>query len=105
MEEVDWTASEGKWIMKEKPGSVMTLNTDLVLLAMGFVHCIHEGLIKEFGLELDPKGNIKVDADFQTSEPKVFAAGDAVTGASLVVRAIRQGRILAKAVDKFLKPD
>jgi len=102
VEEVDWIASEGKWVMKEKPGSVMTLDADLVLMAMGFVHCIHEGIIKEFDLELDPRGNIKVGRDFQTSGKKVFAAGDAVTGASLVVRAIRQGRILAKAVDTFL---
>jgi len=102
MEEVDWISAEGKWVMKEKPGTVMTLDADLVLLAMGFVHCVHEGIIKEFELELDPRGNIKVGPDFQTSGKKVFAAGDAVTGASLVVRAIRQGRILAKAVDKFL---
>ena len=102
VEEVDWFSAEGKWVMKEKPGTVMTLDADLVLLAMGFVHCVHEGIIKEFELELDPRGNIKVGPDFQTSGKKVFAAGDAVTGASLVVRAIRQGRILAKAVDKFL---
>lgn len=102
VEEVDWFSSEGKWVMKEKPGSVMTLDADLVLMAMGFVHCVHEGIIKEFDLELDPRGNIKVGTDFQTSGSKVFAAGDAVTGASLVVRAIRQGRVLAKAVDKFL---
>ena len=102
VEEVDWISAEGKWVMKEKPGTVMTLDADLVLLAMGFVHCVHEGIIKEFELELDPRGNIKVGPDFQTSGKKVFAAGDAVTGASLVVRAIRQGRILAKAVDKFL---
>ena len=102
VEEVDWISSEGKWVMKEKPGTVMTLDADLVLMAMGFVHCVHEGIIKEFDLELDPRGNIKVSTDFQTSGRKVFAAGDAVTGASLVVRAIRQGRVLAKAVDKFL---
>jgi glutamate synthase (NADPH/NADH) small chain len=103
VEEVDWITSEGKTIMQGKPGSVMTLDADLVLLAMGFVHCIHEDVIREFDLALDPKGNIKIDTGFQTSEPKVFAAGDAVTGASLVVRAIRQGRSLAKAVDGFLK--
>jgi len=103
IEEVDWDTSGGKPVMIAKPGSVMTLNTDLVLLAMGFVHCIHEGIIKEFNLALDARGNIKVNTGFQTSEQKVFAAGDAVTGASLVVRAIFQGRILAKAVDKFIQ--
>jgi glutamate synthase (NADPH) small chain len=102
VEEVEWDFQAGKPVMKTKPGSVMKMDADLVLLAMGFVHCIHEGLIKELDLELDPKGNIKVDTDFQTSQLKVFAAGDAVSGASLVVRAIRQGRILAKSVDHFL---
>jgi glutamate synthase (NADPH/NADH) small chain len=70
---------------------------------MGFVHCMHEGIVSEFGLELDPRGNIKVDQQFRTSTPGVFAAGDAATGASLVVRAIFQGRNLAGAVDNFLK--
>ena len=65
---------------------------DLVLLAMGFVHCIHEGIAGEFGLEFDPRGNIRVDKNFRTSKEKVFAAGDATIGASLVVRAIFQGR-------------
>ena len=103
IEEVEWNSSAGKPVMKEKPGSAMMLEADLVLLAMGFVHCIHEGIIKEFDLELDPKGNIKVGTDFHTSQTNIFAAGDAVIGASLVVRAIHQGRIVAKAVDKFLR--
>jgi glutamate synthase (NADPH/NADH) small chain len=103
MEEVEWNYSPGKPVMNVKPGTVKMLEADLVLLAMGFVHCIHEGIIKEFDLELDPKGNIKVDTDFHTSKTKIFAAGDSVTGASLVVRAIHQGRIMAKAVDKFLR--
>jgi len=95
---VPGTASTGEEAIRKAE----LTNADLVLMAMGFVHCVHEGIIKEFELELDPRGNIKVGTDFQTSGRKVFAAGDAVTGASLVVRAIRQGRVLAKAVDKFL---
>jgi glutamate synthase (NADPH/NADH) small chain len=70
---------------------------------MGFVHCVHEGIAEEFGLEFDSRGNIKVDQHFQTNKPKVFAAGDAAIGASLVVRAIAQGRNLARSVDKYLK--
>jgi glutamate synthase (NADPH/NADH) small chain len=101
--EVDWVKVNGKHTMEEKPSSALILDADLVLLAMGFVHCIHDGIVKEFDLELDAKGNIKVDAGFQTSKQKVFAAGDSVSGASLVVRAINQGRNLAKSVNTYLK--
>ena len=101
--EVEWFKADGKLSMKEKPNSNQMLDADLVLLALGFVHCVHEGIIKEFDLELDGRGNIKVTTGFQTNKQKVFAAGDSVTGASLVVRAIYQGRNLAKAVDNFLK--
>ena len=101
--EVDWVNSNGKMTMVEKPGTTRMIEADLVLLAMGFVHCVHEGLAGEFELEFDPRGNIKVGKDFQTSKSKVFAAGDATIGASLVVRAIFQGRSMARAVDKFLQ--
>jgi glutamate synthase (NADPH) small chain len=103
IQEMEWDNADGKPVMKEKPNASLILNADLVLLAMGFVHCIHEGIVKDLGLELDARGNIKIDNGFQTSKSKVFAAGDAVTGASLVVRAIYHGRNLAKAVDKFLQ--
>ncbi len=101
--EVDWIRENGKMTLVEKPDTTHLIDADLVLLAMGFVHCIHEGIAGEFGLEFDARGNIKVDHQFQTSKPKVFSAGDAATGASLVVRAIFQGRSLARAVDNFLK--
>ena len=101
--EVDWVNDNGRMTMIEKPGTGRKIEADLVLLAMGFVHCIHEGLAAELGLEFDGRGNIKVGRNFQTSKPGVFAAGDATTGASLVVRAIFQGRSLAKAVDNYLK--
>jgi len=103
MVEVEWSRSNGKMQMIEKPSSQILMDADLVLLAMGFVHCVHEGLVQELGLELDNKGNIKVNTAFQTNIPRIFAAGDSVMGASLVVRAIYQGRNLAKAVDSFLK--
>ena len=70
---------------------------------MGFVHPVHEGMIKTLGLELDPRGNVKADTDaYQSSNPKVFACGDMRRGQSLVVWAIREGRQAAHAVDKFL---
>jgi glutamate synthase (NADPH/NADH) small chain len=103
MVEVEWNRLNGSMQMVEKPTSLFLMDADLVLLAMGFVHCVHEGLVNEFGLELDKKGNIKVNSTFQTNIPRIFAAGDSVMGASLVVRAIYQGRSLAKAVDSFLK--
>ena len=85
------------------PGSEFDLKADLVLLAMGFVHPVHEGMIKTLGLELDQRGNVKADTEkYQSSNPKVFAAGDMRRGQSLVVWAIREGRQAAHAVDKYL---
>lgn len=101
--EVEWVYENGKTRMVEKPGTKRIIGADLILLAMGFVHCTHEGIAEEFGLEFDPRGNIKVDNNFRTSREKVFAAGDATIGASLVVRAIFQGRNLARSVDNFLR--
>src|SRR5262249_41522800 len=88
---------------KPIPATEFELPADLVLLAMGFVHPVHEGLIKSLGVELDPRGNVKADTfAYQSSNPKVFAAGDMRRGQSLVVWAIREGRQCAHAVDKFL---
>ncbi len=101
---VEWNQDEnGRWQMKEIPGSEFTLDADLVLLAMGFVHPVHEGLIQELGPELDPRGNVKADTqNYRTSIDKVFAAGDMRRGQSLVVWAIREGRQAARAVDEYL---
>jgi glutamate synthase (NADPH/NADH) small chain len=88
---------------KPVPGTEFELDADLVLLAMGFVHPVHDGMIKSLGLDLDPRGNVKADQiAYQTSVPKVFAAGDMRRGQSLVVWAIREGRQCAHAIDKFL---
>jgi glutamate synthase (NADPH/NADH) small chain len=88
---------------KPIPGTEFEVKADLVLLAMGFVSPVHEGMIQELGLELDPRGNVKATTDaYQTSNPKVFAAGDMRRGQSLVVWAIREGRQAAHAVDKYL---
>jgi glutamate synthase (NADPH/NADH) small chain len=74
-----------------------------VLLAMGFVHPVHEGLLKTLGVELDQRGNVRANfVDYQTSKPNVFSAGDMRRGQSLVVWAIREGRLCAQSIDKFL---
>ena len=84
-------------------GSEFELKADLVLLAMGFVHPLAEGMLEELGVELDSRGNIKADTvAYATSREKVFTAGDMRRGQSLVVWAIREGRQAAHAVDKYL---
>ena len=89
--------------MQPVPGTEFELKADLVLLAMGFVHPVHEGMLKALGLALDPRGNVKANTDdYRTSIDKVFAAGDMRRGQSLVVWAIREGRQCAHAIDKFL---
>jgi glutamate synthase (NADPH/NADH) small chain len=89
--------------MKPVPGSEFELKADLVLLAMGFVHPVHEGMIKSLGIALDARGNVRADTNaYQSSLEKVFAAGDMRRGQSLVVWAIREGRQAAHAVDKYL---
>jgi len=90
---------------KFKPiaGKEFEIEADLVLLAMGFVHPVHEGMVKALDVALDARGNVSADTQsYQTSLPKVFAAGDMRRGQSLVVWAIREGRQCAHAVDKFL---
>ena len=89
--------------MKEIPGSEFSLDTDMVLLAMGFTGPQKFGAIEQFGVKLDARGNVAVDRDGQTSEQGVFAAGDIAVGPSLVVRAIAAGRKIAETVDAFLK--
>ena len=89
--------------MKPIEGSEFELKADLVLLAMGFVHPIHKGMIEGAKVELDERGNVKANTtDYKTSIPGLYAAGDMRRGQSLVVWAIREGRQAAKAVDEFL---
>jgi glutamate synthase (NADPH/NADH) small chain len=95
--------ASGAMKLAEIPGTEMTIRADLVLLAMGFVHPVHDGMIKASGVELDGRGNVKADTEgYRTSLSKVFAAGDMRRGQSLVVWAIREGRQCARAVDEFL---
>ena len=98
---VDWYKKKGQWQFKEVPGSDFTIEVDLVMLAMGFVHVAHQGLVKHLQLKLDPRGNVEVN-NYQTSCDWVFAAGDTVSGASLVVRAIDSGRRAAAAIHRKL---
>jgi glutamate synthase (NADPH/NADH) small chain len=92
--------------MHEVPGSEFSIPADLVLLAMGFVHPVHEGLVEGLGVELDPRGNVRATTqDFATSEAGVFAAGDVRRGQSLVVWAQWEGREAARAVDAYLAGD
>jgi glutamate synthase (NADPH) small chain len=101
---VDWQKDvTGAMKMIEVPGSEFEIKADLVLLAMGFVGPVQAGLLEQFGVARDARSNVKADTDtYQTSVPKVFAAGDMRRGQSLVVWAIREGRQAARSVDEFL---
>ncbi len=94
-------ANGGRPEMKEIPGSEFTLDTDIVLLAMGFLHVKHDSLVEGLKLELDPMGNVKVGKSYMTNVPGVFACGDAAFGASLVVRALNHGKKSASAVQDY----
>ncbi len=93
----------GAMAMHEIPGSEFEMPADMVLLAMGFVHPIHEGMLADLDLALDGSGNVEADtSDYRTSVDRVFTAGDMRRGQSLVVWAIREGRQCARAVDAHL---
>lgn len=100
--QVEWIKTSKGWRTKDLPDTDFTLQADLVLLALGFVHVVHDGLVRDLDLQLDGMGNIKTQ-NHQTSQPWVFAAGDAAVGASLVVRAIKGGRDAAAAIDHWLR--
>ena len=101
---VDWSQDEsGQWKMTEIEGSEFTLKADVVFLAMGFVHPVHEGMLEELAVAQDSRGNVAANMDdYKTSLDKVFSAGDMRRGQSLVVWAIREGRQCAASVDTFL---
>jgi glutamate synthase (NADPH/NADH) small chain len=94
--------ASGRATMNEIPGSEFEVETELVLLALGFLHPEHEGMLADLGVELDARGNVKVDESRMTSVPGVFAAGDMARGQSLVVWAIAEGREAAHHMDKYL---
>jgi glutamate synthase (NADPH/NADH) small chain len=85
------------------PGTEFTMDADLVLIAMGFLGPVRNGMIEQLGVELDQRGNVATDANYMSSVPGVFAAGDMRRGQSLVVWAISEGRKAAAGVDKYLR--
>jgi glutamate synthase (NADPH/NADH) small chain len=104
---VEWVKdAKSGMAMKEVPGTEFTIPAELVLLAMGYVHPVHEGMIAQLGVAKDARGNVKAATDgpgcYATSVAKVFAAGDMRRGQSLVVWAIREGRQCAREIDAFL---
>ena len=94
--------ASGRRPMIDVPGSEAEIDCELVLLALGFLHPVHEGLIADLGLKLNERGNVAVDEGYMTSVKGVFAAGDMRRGQSLVVWAIAEGRKAARAVDSYL---
>ena len=98
---IEWVKIDNRWQLRELADSDFTIKAELVLLAMGFTHVVHKGIVEELGLELDKSGNI-ITNDGQTNLPDVFAAGDAASGASLVVRAIDEGRKVARQINNYL---
>ena len=100
---VEWTRGDDGRMSMEPVGEELRFPADMVLLAMGYVHPRHDGPVAELGLELDPRGNVNASLqDFRTSAENVFAAGDMRRGQSLVVWAIREGRMCARSIDEHL---
>jgi glutamate synthase (NADPH/NADH) small chain len=93
----------GAEVKSAESGKVETLKCDMALLALGFLHPEYAGLVETLNLTLDERKNITADSNLQTSAEKIFVAGDATLGASLVVKAIASGRTAAKSIDDFLK--
>ena len=103
--DLEWKYNEegGAAQFVEIPGSEREIPCELALLAMGFVHPQHEGMIKELGVDLDEKGNVKAsEKNYQTNISKIFTAGDMRRGQSLVVWAISEGRECARKADEYL---
>jgi len=102
VEEVEWS-KDGTGRMSMKPtGKTDLIKADLVFLALGFIHPIHEGLLTELGVQFDGRGNVAIDKESKSNISKVFATGDAAMGASLVVRAIASGRKVAEDIHNSL---
>jgi glutamate synthase (NADPH/NADH) small chain len=102
--EVAWEHGDsGRPEMTERPDTEFRLDADLVLLAMGFVQPVHDGLLDDLGVAYDQRGNVRVGPDHATSRPGVFAAGDAASGAWLVAYAVAAGRRMARSVDLHLE--
>jgi glutamate synthase (NADPH/NADH) small chain len=102
--QVEWKKdTTGRWNMNEIQGTEEIIDVELALLSMGFTQPVHVGLLDALGVDYDQRGNVKVNNKKQTSVAKLFAAGDAEKGASLVVHAIEAGKVAAKNIDAYLK--
>jgi glutamate synthase (NADPH/NADH) small chain len=100
---LEWKPDEnGRMQMVDVPGTEFDVDADLVLLALGFLHPERQGLLESLGVELDPRGNVKTDANKMSTVDGIFAAGDAARGQSLVVWALSEGREAARCVDLYL---
>jgi glutamate synthase (NADPH/NADH) small chain len=95
-------APDGRMQIEEVPGTEFEMPVDLVLLAMGFLGPEKEGMLSQLGVDLDQRGNVRNDENKMTSVPGVFAAGDMSRGQSLIVWAIREGRLAARGIDLHL---
>jgi glutamate synthase (NADPH/NADH) small chain len=100
---VEMKQENGRFQFVEIPGTDFEIGAELVLLAMGFVGPVRQGLISDLGLSLDSRGNVAVNQIHMTSVDGVFAAGDVKRGASLIVWAIREGRDAARGIDEYLR--
>ncbi|MPY88974.1 MAG: glutamate synthase small subunit [Luteitalea sp.] len=99
---VEPAVEDGRFIFRPVAGTDFVEDADLVLIATGFVGPERSPLFEQFGVELDARGRITHDAEYQTTRPGVFVAGDARRGASLIVWAIAEGRQAAAAMDRYL---
>lgn len=102
--QVEWVkGADGRMQMKEIPGTAEIIKAELILLSMGFVSPVHEGLLNNLELEYDPRGNVStLSKSTRTNRDKIFACGDAKSGASLVVRAIASGRECGEHIHQYL---
>ena len=99
---VEMVRKDGRVSFESVPGSEFEMDVDLVLLAMGFLGPQRQGLLENFGVKLTERGNVWRDANWMTSVPGVFTAGDMQRGQSLIVWAIAEGRSAARGVDIYL---
>lgn len=103
VEEIRWEKDANNRFTMVSSGKTETIRAELVLLALGFVHPVQEGLLNELGVAYDVRGNVSVGKDHVSSVARVFATGDAMMGASLVVKAIASGRKVAEDIHRMLQ--
>lgn len=94
--------AKGNAVMKEVPGTEFVIEADIVVLALGFLHPVHDRLLADLNVEFDERGNVKAGPDGKTAVDKVFTAGDMRRGQSLIVWAVSEGRRSASEIDEYL---